>query len=128
MSSPDVRTQGLTAETREVIGVVLDALDIPYAATTGHDQVRARIMGERILQLVVSLRSLAEAADRGDRYMDERFAEGLAYLRKCLAEHPAEGYVTGEQVRERTAAGADWMDAVRLDYQEPAAEAGQDVA
>lgn len=107
----------LSAETRAVIDAVLEALDIPYAATVAHDETRARIMDERIMRLKVSMEHLAEAADRGDRFMDEKFTENLAYLRERLAEHPAEGYVTAAQARERCDAGATWSEAVRLDYQ-----------
>lgn len=114
----------LNEQTRAVIDAVLEALDIPYAATTGGDETRARIMGDRVMQLKVSLRRLAEAADGGDRHMDEQFAEGLAYLRKCLAEMPAAGYVTDRQARERCEAGATWTEAVRLDYAAPVGKAG----
>lgn len=114
----------LSAETRAVIDAVLEAIDIPYAASIGHEETRARIMGERIMQLKVSLRMLAEASDRGDRFIGETLTEGLAYLREQLAEHPAEGYVTAEQAHERCEAGATWTDAVRLDYATPAGKAG----
>lgn len=114
----------LNDETRALLDVVLEAIDIPYAATTGGDETRTRIMGDRVMQLKVSLRRLAEAADRGDRHMDETLAEGLAYLRTCLAEHPAAGYVTDRQARERCEAGATWTEAVRLDCAAPAGKAG----
>lgn len=114
----------LNPETRAVIDTVLEAIDIPYAATVGHEETRARILGERIMQLKVSLRLIAEADDRRDRFMDEKFTDGLAYLRKCLAEHPPTGYVTAQQARDRTAAGASWPEAVSLNYQGPTAQGG----
>lgn len=114
------RDRGLAAETRELLAAVLEAIDVPYAATTGGEETRARIMGERVMQLKVSLRPLAEASDRGDRYMDEVFTDGLAYLREQLAEMPAAGFVTHDQAQRRRAAGASWEDAVSLDYRPPA--------
>jgi hypothetical protein len=103
----------LSGETRALLDVVLEAIDIPYAATAGHEETRTRIMGERIMQLKVSLQRIAEAADRGDRYADEHLADGLAYLRERLAEIPPTGYVTDKQARERCEAGATWTEAVR---------------
>lgn len=103
----------LSGETRDLLAVVLEAIDIPYAATAGHEETRARILDGRIMQLKVSLQRIAEAADRGDRYVDETLTEGLAYLREQLAAHPAEGYVTDRQARERCEAGATWTEAVR---------------
>lgn len=77
---------------REVLDVVLEALDIPYGATAGDDEVRDKILDKRLLQLVVSLRALREEPGRDAPWT-------LAYLREKLAEHPATGYRTWDEAR-----------------------------
>ncbi|MFG2016510.1 hypothetical protein [Actinomadura geliboluensis] len=110
MATEPTHPTGLSAETRAVVAVVLEALDIPYAATVAHAETRTRILGERVLHLVVILRGMLQRDRAGDVSGD------LEYLREKLAENPAAGYVTDEQARARCDAGAGWMDAVRLDY------------
>ncbi|GAA1819287.1 hypothetical protein [Actinomadura chokoriensis] len=124
MATEPTDRNGLSAETRAIIDVVLETLDIPYAATVGHEETRGRILDERIMQMKVSLQHLAEAADRGDQYMDEKFADGLTYLRERLAEMPPTGYVTADQARARCDAGATWTEAVSLDYDGPDGDEG----
>ncbi|MGI5325509.1 hypothetical protein [Actinomadura nitritigenes] len=118
--SERTETGGLSAETRAVIVAVLDAVDIPYAATVAHEETRAKILADRVMHLVVHLRSVA---DRGHA---DALARDLEYLRERLDENPAAGYVTSEQARARCDAGAGWMDAVRLDYDSPAVDAQDD--
>ncbi|MGI5232834.1 hypothetical protein [Actinoallomurus sp. CA-142502] len=77
---------------REVLDVVLDALDIPYAATAGDDEIRAKILDQRLMQLVVSLRALRDDPSRGAAWT-------LTYLREKLAEYPATGYRTWGEAR-----------------------------
>lgn len=100
----------LNDETRAVVDVVLEALDIPHAATVGHDETRTEVLIHRIMHLQVCMESLADGDNDG--WLDAR----LTYLRERLAAHPPVGYVTSKQARERTEAGASWPDAVSLDY------------
>lgn len=110
----------LNDETRSVIDAVLEAIDIPYAATVGHDETRARILGQRIMALKVAFKLIADTGDRDADQLGRRLAD----LRESLADHPAEGYVTDQQAHERCEAGATWTEAVRLDYAAPARKAG----
>ena len=112
----DVPTTGLQAETRAVIEAVLEALDIPYAATDEHETARDVILRERLTQTVLSLDHIA------NRDRAEDIPRDLEYLRKRLAEHPVTGYVSSQQAADRLAAGATWLEAVRLDQD---AEAGR---
>lgn len=103
----------MNTETRAVIDVVLEALDIPYAATVGQEETRAKILDRRLMWTVTVLRTMFD----GPHPPESDWA--LSYLREKLAEHPPVGYVTGEQARERLAQGMDWMQAVALDVEEP---------
>ncbi|GAA4323267.1 hypothetical protein ACFQY7_00075 [Actinomadura luteofluorescens] len=97
----------LNPETRAVIDAVLEALAIPYAATVGHEETRAKILAERLSLTVVVLETLTKR--------DVGLAWSLEYLRERLADYPPTGYVTYDQAAEHLAAGASWMEAVRLD-------------
>lgn len=101
----------MSPEARTVIEVVLEALDIPDAATVGHEETRKKILNRRLMYTVVVLRSLVEDREYPLLSLDRE----LAYLREKLAEHPPVGYVTHEQARERLAQGMDWQQAVALD-------------
>ena len=103
----------LSPDARELLATVLEALDIPHAASKGNGEIRAEILAERLLYTVVSLRSLAEG---NFAHTAAPVAECMGWLREHLAEHPPTGYVTYEQAQERIKAGASWMDAVSLDY------------
>ena len=96
----------MNPETRAVVDAVIEALDIPYAATVGHEETRQTILDERIRHLVVCMRGMVGP--------DPEPEWRLAYLRDKLAEHPATGYVTIDQAQERVAQGASWSEAVRL--------------
>jgi hypothetical protein len=109
---------GLSAETRAVLDVVLDALDIPHAATVGHAETRARILDDRLMNTVVYLRSIANRDDAKSLTTD------LGLLLERLDENPAAGYVTHDQAHTRIIVGASWSDAISLDYQGPNAEPG----
>jgi hypothetical protein len=103
---PD-RSGGLNAQTRAVIEVVLEALHIPHAATVGDDEVRQRILNERLMWTVASLRDLV-----ADHDYAIAITAALAYLRERLAEHPPVGYVTSEQAHERLNQGLSWPQPV----------------
>jgi hypothetical protein len=107
-------TAPMSAETRAVVDAVIEALAIPYAATEGHERTRQAILGHRARHLLVCMHRLADDG----RPLEP--AWHLDYLREMLAGHPPAGYVTVEQARERCAAGATWMQAVSLDYDQEA--------
>jgi hypothetical protein len=71
---------------------VLEALDIPYAATMGDDQIRAKIVEHRLGHAVVMLKSVL-----GEDHPAPDTAWAITYLRARLADHPAVGYKTWEQ-------------------------------
>jgi hypothetical protein len=83
------------------LAAVLEALDIPHAATMGDEVKRTAILIERAGHAVVMLRGILG----GDAHPDIPWS--VAYLRARLAEHPATGYKTwAEQVAELDAAKA----------------------
>lgn len=100
--------QDRAAQLLDLLTAIRDALDIPHAATTGHDETRTEILTRRIRHTVVALGNV----------LDEGAPLGIpwetAYLRDRLAEHPAVGYVTDAQARAALDEGATWADAVTL--------------
>ena len=92
------------AELLAALAVTRDALAIPHAATVGDDEIRAKILDERLGHTVAMLDALFERLTDG---RDADIPWSVAYLRARLAEHPAEGYKTwGERVAELAAAEA----------------------
>ncbi|MFJ9858882.1 hypothetical protein ACIRVN_15515 [Streptomyces albogriseolus] len=98
----------MDAEMRDLLAVVLEALDIPHPATAGGAEVYDRIRGERATHVVVALRSV----------LDDRPLMGVEwttdYLREQLAKRPAVGYVTVAQAHAELAKGKTWSEAVAL--------------
>jgi hypothetical protein len=89
------------AEALGTLTAVLEALDIPYAATVDDEEVRAKIMEHRIMHAVIFLRGILDPG----RGTYRRAEDDVAYFRARLAEHPAEGYKTwAESVAELEAA------------------------
>lgn len=79
----------MTAELcRDALAAVREALDIPHAATVGDDETRQRILDERLVQVVVTLRAILDDSTGADG------AWHVGYLREQLAKHPATGYRT----------------------------------
>lgn len=76
----------------DALRAVREALDIPHPATVGDGETHDRILQERVRHAVVMLRSVLEP----DRHPDVPWS--TAYLRDRLAEHPAEGYKTWQQL------------------------------
>jgi hypothetical protein len=77
-------------ELLDALRAVLEAVDIPYAATVGEQRTRDSILVERVGHVAVMLRGLlAEDSWRN-------WAWSTAYLRERLADHPATGYKTWE--------------------------------
>lgn len=102
----------LNPETRAVLDAVLEAVNIPHAATIGHERTRAAIIVNRLIVLQVTLQSILDESRPTSPDLDE----DLRFMRERLTQFPAEGYVTHEQAHQRLEAGASWMDAVSLDY------------
>jgi hypothetical protein len=71
----------------EALEAVLEALDIPHAATVGDEEKRTAILVERIGHTVVMLNSILRA-----EHPAPDVPWSVAYLRARLAEHPAVGY------------------------------------
>ncbi|MEU6703852.1 hypothetical protein [Streptomyces wuyuanensis] len=69
---------------RDLAKAVLEALDIPHAATFGDDKVREPIMTERVMHARIALEGVLERGDDPGWSAD--------FLRARLAEHPADGY------------------------------------
>ncbi|MFC8408528.1 hypothetical protein ACFUG9_33935 [Streptomyces griseoincarnatus] len=113
--APTTAVGALPLAARDLLAVVLEALDIPHPATVGGAEVYQRIRGERATHVVVALRSV----------LDERPLMGIewtaGYLREQLAKHPATGYVTVAQAHAELAKGKSWSEATALPARCPAA-------
>lgn len=72
-------------ELLDALRAVLEAIDVPHAATTGEQEKRDRILVERAGHVAAMLRGLL--AD--DSW--QNWSWSTAYLRERLAEHPYEG-------------------------------------
>lgn len=110
MSRPELHD-----ETVKVILAVLEGIAIPHASTVAHDETRTRVLHDRLMHVQVMLESLLGSAC-------PNVDDAVAYLREKLNEHPPIGYVTQNQARRRCEAGATWMQAVSLDYQDKEAD------
>jgi hypothetical protein len=78
----------------DALKAVLEALDIPHAATVGEEAKRDEILKDRICHTVVFLRGIL-AGDGTD------VEWSIAYLREQLAKNPPVGYRTwGDRVTE----------------------------
>ncbi|MCW2943385.1 MAG: hypothetical protein JWR24_102 [Actinoallomurus sp.] len=86
---------------RKVCEVVLEALDIPYAATHGDDEIRDKILDRRLAQAVSALTFIL---DDGPDRPDVDTTWHLSYLREKFAEHPPIGYRTWDEAVAETAA------------------------
>jgi len=78
------RTEPSAAELRQLLAVVLEALDIPSPATIGDGEVYDRILLDRVLDARVALGGVLRRGDDPGWSAD--------YLRARLAEKPATGY------------------------------------
>lgn len=87
-----------TTELRSLLEAVREAIAIPYAATMGDDQARARVLTERVMHAQIALTNVL---DRGD---DPGWSAD--YLRARLAEHPATGYRHWDTASTRVGGGA----------------------
>lgn len=75
----------------DALTVVRQALDIPYAATVGDDETRAKILDQRLGYTVAMLQGILDRDPIAD------IPWSVAYLREKLAEHPATGYKTWQE-------------------------------
>lgn len=92
---------------RELLAVVLEGLDVPYAATVGGEEVRSKVVTDRAMKIAVTLRAVVAGLPRYTTISAQ-----TAYLREALEEHPARGYVTWETAMARREAGQDYMQSV----------------
>ncbi|MGW2126274.1 hypothetical protein [Streptomyces sp. NPDC001758] len=83
------RTEHSAGELRELLAVVLEALDIPHPATVGDTETHDRILADRAMHTVIALQRVLEDDDAGDPL---GIGWTTAYLRERLAAHPATGY------------------------------------
>jgi hypothetical protein len=81
------RTESSAGELRELLAVVLEALDIPHPATIGDTEAHDRTLNDRAMHTVIALQRVLE---------EDRDPLGVewttTYLRERLAEHPPTGY------------------------------------
>jgi hypothetical protein len=76
----------------DALEAVREALSIPHAATVGDDEIRTKILLERVGHTVVMLDSIL----RGEHPAPDA-VWSIGYLRARLAEHPATGYKTWDE-------------------------------
>ncbi|MCO6010535.1 hypothetical protein NE236_36815 [Actinoallomurus purpureus] len=79
------RRDGARPDWRDALTAVRDALDIPYPRTAGDEEIYKEILDRRLMQALVTLRSIL---DRDDADV----AWHVEYLRAKLVEMPAESY------------------------------------
>ncbi|MFM9652778.1 hypothetical protein NFX46_02010 [Streptomyces phaeoluteigriseus] len=94
---------------RDLLAAVLEALDVPYPATTGGADVHDRLLSARVVHARIALRNLLD-----DAAPDLGPAWHAKYLRERLAKHPITGYVTVDQANAALEAGKTWSEAVTL--------------
>ncbi|MGW4434711.1 hypothetical protein ACWELO_02830 [Streptomyces sp. NPDC004596] len=98
----------MDAEMRDLLAVVLEAIDLPHPATIGGAEVHDRLLSARVVHARVALRNLLDdGPDLGPAWTAK-------YLRERLAEHPVTGYVTVNQADAALAEGKSWSEAVTL--------------
>lgn len=106
--APTTTVGALPPAARDLLAVILAALDIPHPATAGGAEVYDRVRGERATHVVVALRSILDEKP----LMDLEWTAD--YLKARLAEHPPVGYITCEQANAALARGKTWSEAVSL--------------
>jgi hypothetical protein len=99
--------QNVPEPVRDLLAAVLEALDLPYPATVGHEKAHDEVLNERAMHAKIALRAVLDDRAAGIAWTTE-------YLRERLAEHPPTGYVTSDQARAAVAAGKTWSEAVAL--------------
>lgn len=97
----------MNSDLRDALKAAKDALDLPYAATAGGDEIRAGLIESRVMLVNSFLKAVLEDAPTLDLDFEIRF------LAERIAKQPGE-YVTHDQARAAMAQGATWIDAVTL--------------
>ncbi|MDQ1037244.1 hypothetical protein QFZ75_003660 [Streptomyces sp. V3I8] len=110
--------QPLPEPVRDLLNAVLEAIDLPYPATTGGAEAHDLLLSKRAAHVRIALRSVL-----GKDGPSLGLAWDAAYLRERLAAHPVTGYVTTEQAHVALDEGKTWSEAVTLP---DAATAGED--
>ncbi|WP_327654785.1 hypothetical protein [Streptomyces sp. NBC_00483] len=75
----------LSDEAGVLLAAVLEAIDLPHPATVGDTEGHDKVLNDRVMHLVVALKSI-----RDNPRQDVEWT--LDYLRERLAEHPTDGY------------------------------------
>lgn len=88
---------GMSAETRELLTAIRDALDLPHAATAADDEKRERLRSDNAVRVVSSIDYLFKSS-----HADVAFVTRT--LQSMVAENPVD-YVTAEEARKRAVAG-----------------------
>lgn len=78
------RTEPTAGELRQLLAVVLEALDIPSPATVGDRETHREILAHRAMDTVIAVRGVLHQGDDPGWSAD--------YLRARLAEKPSTGY------------------------------------
>ncbi len=81
------RTEPSAGELRELLAVVLEALDIPHPATVGDTEAHDQVLNDRAMHTVIALQRVLQ--EDGDPLGVEWTTN---YLRERLAEHPTTTY------------------------------------
>lgn len=100
--------RAVTRHLLDLVSVVQEALNIPHAATVGHEETRNKIFMTRTMHVAAALNSLLDPSRDPDLVWE------IGFLRDQLAKHPATGYVTNEQANAALAEGKSWSEAVAL--------------
>ena len=78
------RTEPTAGELRQLLAVVLEALDIPHPATVGDSETHGKVLADRAMDAVIALQNVLHQGDDPGWSAD--------YLRARLVEKPATGY------------------------------------
>ncbi|MDQ1039665.1 hypothetical protein QFZ75_006081 [Streptomyces sp. V3I8] len=100
---------GLPEPVRDLLAVVLEALDLPHPATIGGCEAHDSLLNSRAVHARIAL---CAVLDEDGPNMGPSW--NARYLRERLAEHPVAGYVTVDQAQAALDAGKTWSDAVTL--------------
>jgi len=89
------QAERIAAERLDALAAVLEALDVPYAATVGDAEVRDPIALQRVMLVVVMLGAVLR--DGRQPQPEWLVPHSIAHLRERLAEHPATAYKTWDE-------------------------------
>lgn len=92
---------GLGTEARQLAEEILAAIDLPFAATTGDEKIRDKILYNRLFPVVVALEAITGAGPNTPLEWQ------LDWLRGEIAKYPATGYKTWKEACAEREAAAD---------------------